>query len=1189
MDHFPWHGKRSLDSRWAGLDYHSKVALIANFDDPYPKPINSLWLHEVDKTNEIARIFTFKLFSSTHVLNILDDTLLREDSWNGGTGSATHLVSAVEYGVDISCIVQRYLRNGEALEDAEIKMRAFCDELTNAFKCDAAFEFRNAAGDEIVATIYGMEEKPMRCDYRKLLKIMGDILKVENLEKLEYLCRPLHVGLMPLKIFNEIPFNKDLSEDYYNRSQEYLDCVGSLRAQANTLLQINDGVKYFTTVRPLLHAYRELLEKDENLFCKMLRHLVIQLRDKPQHETEMLEKIKILIEEGKIFTCVSEKWLNDLRNEIRQLNTVAVHALQLRIPFILDKDEIDRYLTNVKFDYVCIFILPPLSGQLTDYLDRLKKNIEEISQVTSYSKKSLLPYSTAEQELWYCLKRKQNDFYKLARQFFKDVTNYQIYQNKETKNGTSIAFLITHSISFLNESSDAPSIAVFEDGLLTDEHFWAGKFRTLLNKHARDAITPNSSSDLRGKGDSLFSAYDISKQGPESTNTHKSCSNISSCSSIDAFSVETEISQQLKQEGQFHEEDSHLQDNNYNISHFSGPNSVSRHEPLQSKNLSIVKADKAQDIEESPIETSSSCVPFNFSDTKETSEKRSANCKGLNEENNEGAMFTDECKLLTLTDTASEGSLEAIGKTDHRLHDVKDTVREKSQLVANGLGMEIYSLAVTVGTSEKKGNKVRKFMFNQNSEYGESNSMHRRTILLMGATGSGKSSLINSIVNYILGVKWEDTFRFQLVPANNSSPIDGIAVYEINHVEGLQVPFSLTIIDTPGYGAKHGVDGDKNTTESIRQFFKDESSVQVVDAVCFVCSIHGSSTTKMQEYITHSMLSIFGKDVKENIHIFFTFTDSKPSSVPEFVRKTKTTFWGSSKRKQPCHYLISNLACLGNPMSGNSYDLWLSSRENFKKFFSHLTSVQSKSLVLSRKVLDERKKLEKILEILRPKISEGLQKMDEIQKYRNILSKHDPSVSQEEASSFEIKVAVMKKMDISSSGNHLTNCQVCQMTCHYPCAFREDQDKRRCYAIDGKTGFCRICPNKCSWSVHFNQIYRWVYSIESREGNIETLTEKYNASSLTTFQLIEALESEFKSITTDVLRLVDIAADCIQRLEQMALHFSPCTTSSYLSRMIDSERQQKLPGFEERIAHLRNLLDLAELSDRIHRNEPLLP
>lgn len=38
-----------------------------------------------------------------------------------------------------------------------------------------------------------------------------------------------------------------------------------------------------------------------------------------------------------------------------------------------------------------------------------------------------------------------------------------------------------------------------------------------------------------------------------------------------------------------------------------------------------------------------------------------------------------------------------------------------------------------------------------------------KTIMLVGATGSGKSTLVDGIANYAFGVNFEDPFRFSLL------------------------------------------------------------------------------------------------------------------------------------------------------------------------------------------------------------------------------------------------------------------------------------------------------------------------------------------------------------------------------------------------------------------------------------------
>jgi ABC-type lipoprotein export system ATPase subunit len=42
-----------------------------------------------------------------------------------------------------------------------------------------------------------------------------------------------------------------------------------------------------------------------------------------------------------------------------------------------------------------------------------------------------------------------------------------------------------------------------------------------------------------------------------------------------------------------------------------------------------------------------------------------------------------------------------------------------------------------------------------------------KTIMFVGATGSGKSTLVDGIINYITGVSWDEDFRFSMVDLSN--------------------------------------------------------------------------------------------------------------------------------------------------------------------------------------------------------------------------------------------------------------------------------------------------------------------------------------------------------------------------------------------------------------------------------------
>jgi type II secretory ATPase GspE/PulE/Tfp pilus assembly ATPase PilB-like protein len=69
-------------------------------------------------------------------------------------------------------------------------------------------------------------------------------------------------------------------------------------------------------------------------------------------------------------------------------------------------------------------------------------------------------------------------------------------------------------------------------------------------------------------------------------------------------------------------------------------------------------------------------------------------------------------------------------------------------------------------------------------------------VLLTGATGSGKTTWINAMINYVLAVEWDDPFRFILVDedvrggSQANSQTQEVTVYDLHYQNGFQIPFS---------------------------------------------------------------------------------------------------------------------------------------------------------------------------------------------------------------------------------------------------------------------------------------------------------------------------------------------------------------------------------------------------------------
>ena len=109
-----------------------------------------------------------------------------------------------------------------------------------------------------------------------------------------------------------------------------------------------------------------------------------------------------------------------------------------------------------------------------------------------------------------------------------------------------------------------------------------------------------------------------------------------------------------------------------------------------------------------------------------------------------------------------------------------------------------------------------------------------KTIVVMGLADSGKTMLINSLINYVFNVEWDNNFRFQLIQEHPATT--RVKVYDIDHLDGFRIPFSLTIVDISGYGQVRNMSSNRSVNAEIRQQLMDggAKSIQDVDMVLFV-------------------------------------------------------------------------------------------------------------------------------------------------------------------------------------------------------------------------------------------------------------------------------------------------------------------------------------------------------------------
>ena len=215
-----------------------------------------------------------------------------------------------------------------------------------------------------------------------------------------------------------------------------------------------------------------------------------------------------------------------------------------------------------------------------------------------------------------------------------------------------------------------------------------------------------------------------------------------------------------------------------------------------------------------------------------------------------------------------------------------------------------------------------------------------KVLLIVGATGAGKTTLINGMVNYIFDIKWDDKFRLKLVTDESTenqahSQTSMISAYTINPQEGSPIDFTITIIDTPGFGDTRGMEQDKYITQQIQAFFsiKGPNGIDHLDGIGFVTQASLARLTPTQKYIFHSILSIFGADVANNIFMMVTFADGQHPPVMTAIKEADI----------PCtdFYKFNNSALFANNVANindadENFDamFWKMGFVSFKRFFT---------------------------------------------------------------------------------------------------------------------------------------------------------------------------------------------------------------------------------------------------------------
>ncbi|XDV48051.1 hypothetical protein PO909_017549 [Leuciscus waleckii] len=488
-----------------------------------------------------------------------------------------------------------------------------------------------------------------------------------------------------------------------------------------------------------------------------------------------------------------------------------------------------------------------------------------------------------------------------------------------------------------------------------------------------------------------------------------------------------------------------------------------------------------------------------------------------------------------------------------------DKIIKESILIENGNPAR-YRLQTSTDNSNQ-AEPYRKMTFGERDK----NKPHK-TILMLGETGTGKTTLINAMINYMLDVKREDKVWFEITDDQSDrsqvhSQTSSITVYGFYLQESKT---DLTIIDTPGYGDTRGVDLDKEIAESLLSLSESAEGINEIDAVCLVIKATQNRLSDRQKYIFDAVQSLFGRDTAENIVLLFTHsTGARPKDALTAVKEAKIKCAVNAKN-QPVFFLFDN--CQSEPADEDEDDdedetiqdqSWNRSFRGMAGLLKFLDTIKPKSLKLTRDVLQQREQLEANMNILKSRVEMMELKKIELKQTQEVLKKHEKDVKDKNNFEYEVDVPYKEKAGVDYSlANVAVCCSVCEENCHYPgCWWVTSVYK--CEVM--KDNHCTVCTNKCHYSKHVKAAQIYVTKTKKEKRTYEDLKKKYDDKLMDDLSVLKKLEEELQELNKEKEKSVNEAFHCVQTLEMIALKADSLITLVHTDFLIEKLKEMNEP------------------------------
>lgn len=391
--------------------------------------------------------------------------------------------------------------------------------------------------------------------------------------------------------------------------------------------------------------------------------------------------------------------------------------------------------------------------------------------------------------------------------------------------------------------------------------------------------------------------------------------------------------------------------------------------------------------------------------------------------------------------------------------------------------------------------------------------------------------------------------------------------------------YTLNIIDTPGFGDTRGIKKDQSIVDQIREFVLSDRDNEVlfIDAVCFIVKAPEARLTVSQKYILNSIMSLFGKDIESNICTLITFADGTTPPVTASLKEENLP--------SELYFPFNNSALFAEQRTSASSSLsrmfWEMGCKSFERFFDKLEKLIAKTHSITKDVLKVREQLKTIIASILPEVKAGLSMVSDLRKELEIFKTHKQDIENNKDFEYEAEETRQIKI-VLEPGRHVTNCLRCNRTCHENCIYADDDDKIKCCAMTN--GYCTVCVGKCEWSNHKNSKYYFAYTKVKVTKTYTEMKDKYErakGAKMDHQTFIDRLQHDVGDLFRNVKIQTIKMNQCKNRLEEIALRPDPLSTVEHIELMIEAEKMEGQPGYEQRIEMLNKFKPMAHVDEEL--------